>query len=101
MPAIVDHCCKTLSAICLIMKFWYHYRNIKVKQNTDGWATPLVVGEHYKMWFSVDTSPESMRLEVTNLLPAPINTTAPPEHIYLTFNYTQVRFTHPDAIVLQ
>lgn len=42
------------------------------------------------MWFSVDTSPESMRLEVTNLLPALVNSTSLPEHIFLTLNYTQV-----------
>ena len=61
-----------------------------MKEDKEGWAGPIVVGEHYKIWFSVDTSPESLRLEVTNLLPAPVNTTLPPEHIFLTLNYTQV-----------
>jgi hypothetical protein len=42
------------------------------------------------MWFSVEASPESLRLEVSGLLPAPVNSTEPPEHVFLTFNHTEV-----------
>ena len=65
-------------------------RNKKIKENINGWATPLVVGEHYHVWWEADTTPVSVRLEVTNLREASLIDSATPEHVFLTFNYSQV-----------
>jgi hypothetical protein len=65
-------------------------RNKKLSQNPDGWAAPVVAGEHYHVWWPPVSSPQSVRVEVTNLRDATKTDSTIPEHLFLTFNYTQV-----------
>jgi hypothetical protein len=68
--------------------------NRKVKENSDGWAAPLVAGEHYELsWPSAPVTPQSLRLEVTdlrsNLTFDATSKAAIPEALWLTLQYKQ------------
>lgn len=70
-------------------------RNKKWHQNKQGWAMALATDELYQLWWdhkdaATYTQPQSVRLQVSDLMAESRADASKPEHLFITFNYTQV-----------
>jgi hypothetical protein len=65
------------------------YRNNKIFQPVNGWAMPLATDEHYQLSWDAPSTPESFRLEISDLKNASRTDATIPEFIFVTVNYSQ------------